>query len=39
LGWCWNSGVDKDATQLAVEQQIQQQIAPTVQTLPLPWAA
>jgi len=39
LGWIWAGGVDKDATQLAVEQQIQQQIAPTVQTLPLPWAA
>jgi len=38
LGWCWSSGVDKDATQLAVEQQIQQQIAPTVVTLPNPWS-
>ena len=37
LGWCWSSGVDKDATQLAVEQQIQQQIAPAIQTLPNPW--
>lgn len=39
LGWCWSSGVDKDAIQLAVEQQIQAQIAPTVVVLPLPWSA
>ncbi len=39
LGWCWANGVDKDATQAAVEQQIQEQIAPTVQTPPLPWVA
>lgn len=39
LGWCWANGVDKDATEAAVEQQIQEKIAPTVQTPPLPWAA
>lgn len=39
LGWCWSSGVDKNATEVAVDQQIQSQIAPTVVTLPLPWAA
>lgn len=39
LGWIWANGVDKDATQAAVEQQIQEQIAPTVQTPPLPWSA
>ncbi len=39
LGWVWANGVDKDATQAAVEAQIQEQIAPTVQTPPLPWAA
>jgi len=37
LGWIWADGVDKDATQAAVDAQIQQQIAPTVQTPPLPW--
>ena len=38
LGWIWANGVDKDATQAAVEQQIQEKIAPTVQTPPLPWS-
>jgi len=38
LGWIWANGVDKDATQAAVEAQIQEQIAPTVQTPPLPWS-
>ena len=39
LGWIWANGVDKDATQAAVDAQIQEKIAPTVQTPPLPWAA
>jgi len=39
LGWIWTNGVDKDATQASVDAQIQQQIAPTVQTPSLPWAA
>ena len=39
LGWIWANGVDKDATQATVDAQIQQQIAPTIQTPPLPWAA
>jgi hypothetical protein len=39
LGWCWANGVDKDATEAAVEQQIQNQIDPPVVSLPLPWAA
>jgi hypothetical protein len=39
LGWCWSNGVDKDAVQLAVEQQIKDQIAPPIIILPLPWAA
>ena len=39
LGWIWANGVDKDATQIAVENQIKEQIAPTVQTPPLPWSA
>jgi len=39
LGWIYANGVDKAATEAAVEQQIQQQIAPTVQTPPLPWSA
>jgi hypothetical protein len=38
LDWCWDSGVDKDATEANVEQQIQSQINPPVVTLPLPWA-
>jgi hypothetical protein len=37
LGWIWANGVDKAATEIAVDEQIKQQIAPTVQTPPLPW--
>lgn len=39
LGWCWANGVDKDATEAAVEQQIQNQINPPIVSPPLPWAA
>ena len=39
LGWIWNSGVDKDVTEVAVQQQIDAQINPTVVTPPLPWSA
>ena len=39
LGWIWNSGVDKDVTEAAVQQQIDAQINPTVVTPPLPWSA
>jgi hypothetical protein len=38
LNWIWEGGVDKDATEAAVEQQIQNQINPPVVTPPLPWA-
>lgn len=37
LGWIWASGVDKDATEAAVQQQIDNQINPPVVTPPLPW--
>ena len=39
LGWIWANGVDKASTEAAVDKQIQEKIAPTVQTLPLPWSA
>ena len=39
LGWVWANGVDKDATEAAVQQQIDYQINPPVVTPPLPWAA
>lgn len=39
LNWIWTSGVDKDATEAAVAQMIQNQINPPVVTPPLPWAA
>ena len=38
LGWIWANGVDKDATEAAVEQQIQNQINPPIVSPPLPWA-
>jgi len=36
-GWVWESGVDKTATEAAVNQQINAQINPTVITPALPW--
>lgn len=39
LGWIWANGVDKDATEAAVQQQIDNQINPPIVQLPLPWAA
>lgn len=39
LSWIWASGVDKDATEAAVQQQIANQINPPVVQPPLPWAA
>ena len=38
LGWVWANGVDKAATEAAVQQQINNQINPPVVTPPLPWA-
>ena len=37
LGWIWANGVDKAATEAAVEQQIQTQINPPIVSPPLPW--
>jgi hypothetical protein len=39
LGWVWANGVDKDATEAAVQAQINNQINPPVVTPPLPWSA
>jgi len=39
LGWCWNNGIDKTATETLVNNQIQNQINPPVVQPPLPWAA
>lgn len=38
LGWVWANGVDKDATEASIDQQIENQVNPTVVTPPLPWA-
>ena len=38
LGWIWANGVDKDAAEAAVQQQINNQINPPVVTPPLPWS-
>lgn len=37
LNWVWSSGVDKDAAEAAVVQQIEQQKNPPIITPPLPW--
>lgn len=37
LGWCWDNGVNKDATEAAVQQNIDLQINPVVIQPPLPW--
>ena len=37
LNWCWSSGVDKDATEAALAQNIQLQQNPVTQT-GQPWA-
>ena len=39
LGWIWANGVNKEATEAAVQTQIANQINPPVVTPPLPWAA
>jgi len=39
LGWIWADGVDKDATEATVAQQIQNQVNPPVVTPALPWAS
>jgi hypothetical protein len=38
LGWVWANGVDKAATEAAVQQQLNNQINPPVVTPPLPWS-
>jgi hypothetical protein len=37
LGWVWASGVDKDAVEVSVQAQIDNQINPPVIQPPLPW--
>ena len=39
LAWIWANGVDKDATEAALAQQIENQKNPPVVQPPLPWAA
>jgi len=39
LGWIWDNGVDKDATEAAVEQQIETQKNPPIVAPPLPWVS
>ena len=38
LGWCYANGVDKTATEAAVQTQIDSQINPPIVQPPLPWA-
>ena len=39
LGWVWANGVDKNATEAAVEGQIEAQKNPPVVSPPLPWVS
>ena len=39
LGWIWANGVDKAATEAAVEQQIANQKNPPIVSPKLPWVA
>jgi hypothetical protein len=39
LGWVWANGVDKAATEAAVEGQIEAQKNPPIVSPPLPWVA
>lgn len=39
LNWCFDSGVDKDATEANVTQQIANQINPPIISPPIPWSA
>lgn len=39
LGWCWGSGVPKEATEEAIAKQIENQKNPPVIQPPLPWLA
>jgi len=39
LGWIWANGVDKTATEAAVEQQIETQKNPPIVAPPLPWVS
>ena len=38
LGWIWESGVNQQATESAVQTQLNNQINPPVVSPPLPWA-
>ena len=38
LDWCWANGVDKTATEAAVQASIDNQINPPIIQPPLPWA-
>lgn len=37
LGWCWENGVDKDAAEASVTEQVNALKNPPVVTPPLPW--
>ena len=39
LDWCWADGVDKDATEASVGQQLANLVNPPVVTPALPWSA
>jgi len=39
VGWCWENGVNQEATEAAINANLASQINPAVIQPPLPWAA
>ena len=39
VGWCWASGVNQEATETAINNNLNLQINPLVTQPPLPWSA
>ena len=39
IGWCWANGIDQQATETAINNNLNLQINPLVTQPPLPWSA
>jgi len=38
VGWCWENGVNQEATEAAINANLAAQITPATTQPPLPWA-